>query len=334
MTVVAVQPGMVTILGGLALEHGDRIEEARVAYSVLGPESAPVVVVMGGISAGRHVASTPEHPQPGWWEAVVGHGKAIDPRRVRIVTFDYLGGPGDSSAAPGTLPGPMPVVSTGDQARALGAVLRDLGVGRVATVVGASYGGMVALALAAITPLDVGRLVILSAAHRTHPMATALRTVQRDILLLGVRSGRPGMGVSLARRLAMTTYRTAEEFQARFPSSPRWSTGRPRFAVEDYLNHHGASAPVTFSPESFFQLSQSIDVHSVRPENIRARSVLMSVDSDALVPPWLMTELAERLGGPTELVRVASRYGHDAFLKEEGAVSKILERALTQGVDR
>ena len=334
MTAAAVERGVATIPGVLELEHGGRIEEARVAYSVLGPESAPVVVAMGGISAGRHVAATAERPEPGWWEPVVGPGKAIDSERLRVVTFDYLGGPGDSSAAPGSLPGPIPVVSTGDQARALCAVLQDLSVRRVAAVVGASYGGMVALALAAIPPVDIGRLVILSAAHRTHPMATAIRAVQREILLLGVQSGRPSEGVGLARRLAMTTYRTAEEFQVRFPSSPRWSTGRPRFAVEDYLAHQGARAPVTFSPEAFFGLSQSIDVHSVRPENIRVPSVLVSVDSDTLVPAWLMAELAERLSGPTETIRIASRYGHDAFLKEEGAVSKILRRALAQGVDR
>jgi homoserine O-acetyltransferase len=223
----------------------------------------------------------------------------------------------------------LPAVDTRDQARALAAVLDHVGVSRVRAVVGASYGGMVALAFAALFPRRVAHVVAIGAAHRAHPMATALRAVQRDVVRLGLRTGHAAQALSLARALGVATYRSADEFAARFDNRPRLDSGSARFPVQDYLDHCGERFAAGFPPECFLRLSESIDLHDVAPESIRVPATLVSVDRDGVAPPWQVRELAARLGAPTRIVDVHSIYGHDAFLKEAGVFSGLLRDVLS-----
>ena len=291
----------------------------RLPYEVLGPAMAPATVVLGGISAGRHLAPTAFDPRRGWWPGVVAEGGALDPARHRLVGIDYLGGRAGA--------GLLRPVTTHDQARAIAAVLDDLGIAEV-SLVGASYGGMVALAFAELFPERTGRLAVLCAAHRTHPMATALRALQRSAASLGAASGQEGRGVALARALAMTTYRSALEFEERFDSAPL-TAGQPggqpaRFPVEEYLDARGADFVQRFDADRFLALSESIDLHRTRPASLPPRTLLISVDSDFLVPPWLVEELARESGHVPRHVTIPSPFGHDAFLKEVGQVSSLL----------
>lgn len=296
----------------------------RLPYEVLGPALAPATVVLGGISAGRHLAPTAADPERGWWPGVVAAGGALDPLRQRLVGIDYLGGR--------TRAGLLRPVTTHDQARAIAAVLDDLGIAE-ASLVGASYGGMVALAFAELFPGRVTRLAVLCAAHRTHPMATALRALQRSAASLGAASGQEGRGVALARALAMTTYRSAQEFEERFDSAPL-TPGKPggeapaRFPVEEYLDARGADFVQRFDAERFLALSESIDLHRTRPASLPPRTLLVSVDSDFLVPPWLVEELASESGHLPTHVTIPSPFGHDGFLKEVGQVSSVIESSL------
>ena len=292
----------------------------RLPYEVLGPAMAPATVVLGGISAGRHLAPTAFDPRRGWWPGVVAEGGALDPARHRLVGIDYLGGRAGA--------GLLRPVTTHDQARAIAAVLDDLGIAEV-SLVGASYGGMVALAFAELFPERTGRLAVLCAAHRTHPMATALRALQRSAASLGAASGQEGRGVALARALAMTTYRSALEFEERFDSAPL-TAGQPggqpaRFPVEEYLDARGADFVQRFDADRFLALSESIDLHRTRPASLPPRTLLISVDSDFLVPPWLVEELARESGHVPRHVTIPSPFGHDAFLKEAGQVSSLLQ---------
>ena len=248
---------------------------------------------------------------------MVGEGDALDPARRLLIGIEFLGGTTEA--------GLLRPVTTHDQARAIAAVLDDLAVPAV-SLVGASYGGMVALAFAELFPERVSRLVVLCAAHRTHPMATAVRSLQRAAATLGSESGAAARGLSLARALAMTTYRSTREFEERF-SPFALSAGEPgkspaRFPVEEYLDARGAAFVRGFDPDRFLALSESIDLHGTRPGSLPEHARLVSVDSDVLVPPWLVDELAARQGRcPAHHVTIPSVYGHDAFLKEVGRVS-------------
>jgi homoserine O-acetyltransferase len=298
--------------------HGAQVIE--ISYEVHGPSDAPALVVLGGISAGRHLAPTPDDASPGWWPGVVEPEGALDPTRHRLIGIDYLAGPSSSFRPTGPL-------TTHDQARAVAAVLDTVGAQSV-TLVGASYGGMVALAFAELFADRVSGLVLVCAAHRTHPMATAWRSIQRSIVQLGEESGAPAEGLALARQLAMATYRSTDEFEQRFDHRPS-TEGVARFPVQDYLEARGGAFVGVFDAASFLSLSTSIDLHCVDPRLVQSRTTLVSFDSDALVPPWLVEELAQGVPGACRHVTVPSPFGHDAFLKEPERVSSVL-RSVTE----
>ena len=315
-----------TVPARLDLEHRGPTE-VGVRYEVHGPASAPVVVALGGISAHSHLSPTSADPSHGWWPGVVGPGAALDTNRFRVVGIDYLGGP----ATP--LEGAAPVTSA-DQAKAVLAVFDHLEIDR-ATLLGASYGGMVALSLALDEPCRVRDLVLLCAAHRTHPMATAVRALQRNVIRFALECGREEEGLTLARALAMTTYRSSQEFEARFGRT--WTSdedGRPRFEVEEYLEARGSAFVGRFPPSSFIRLSESIDLHDVNPARLSVPTTLVSWDSDVLVPPWLVEELKQSVACACTHIRLSSPFGHDAFLKEDRDVSSVLLNVIGEGVVR
>ena len=314
---------------------GSSDEGGRVAYASYGPEDAPAVMVLGGISAHRFVCGD-DHDTSGWWPGVVGAGAALDPGTAqdpgayRVLGMDYIGGAGGSSL-PANGPG-VPVVTTADQADGVKAVLDHLGIDKLYALIGASYGGMVGLALGARHPERVARLLVFCAAHRSHPMATGLRGLQRRIVELAAEAGREPEGLALARELAMTTYRTPEEFEKRFVSVPIWEDGSPQFAVEKYLKVQGESFVRRFDGRAFAILSQSLDLHDIDPALIEVPTTVVSIDSDTLVPPWLVAELARGLPGSGRTIRITSNFGHDAFLKERTAVGRVIRHVLAEEV--
>ena len=308
---------------------GSSDEGGRVAYASYGPEDAPAVMVLGGISAHRFVCGD-EDGTPGWWPGVVGPGAHLDPESYRVIGIDYLGGAGGSSV-PAKGPG-VPIVTTADQADGVKAVLDHLGIAKLHAFIGASYGGMVGLVLGARHPDRLTRLLVFCAAHRSHPMATGLRGLQRRIVDLAADAGRESEGLALARELAMTTYRTPEEFEKRFVSVPIWEEGSPNFAVEKYLKLQGEKFSRRFDGRAFAILSQSLDLHDIDPALIRVPTTVVSIDSDTLVPPWLIAEMVRRLPGTGRTIRVASNFGHDAFLKERKAIGRVIRHVLAEEV--
>jgi homoserine O-acetyltransferase len=263
-------------------------------HALFGPEDAPCVLVLGGISARADLE---------WWRDMVGPGKALDTDHTRLLSVTPLGG------------------STAGEARRLLRLLDTLQLDLHAAV-GCSYGGMAALALAALAPSRVGRLVLLGAAHRPHPLATAWRLVQRQILDLGTHAGQPARGVDLARQLAMTTYRSAAELDQRFDAA----------SVTHWLAHHGARYAATVHPARYAELSLAIDTHDVDPTHVTVPSTLIGFDTDQLVPPWLLRELQRQTSGPCELHVVPTLHGHDGFLLEVDALTPIVSAAV--GVSR
>ena len=312
----------------LDLMHGGRLEGVQVAWRLVGPADGPVVAVLGGISANRKVAASDDGP--GWWPGLVGPGKGIDTRKFRVLSFDWLGGSGGTSGpAPGSFRvNPFPAVAPEDQAAALLWVLGQLGVTELRGFVGASYGGMVALAFAAAHPDRVQRLVVVSAAHRAHALATAWRSIQRRIVRLGLETGASEDALALSRGLAMTTYRSPEEFDARFAGPPTADDGFYRFPVDDYLEARGADFVRRIVPESYLCLSESIDLQDVDPTRIVTPATLVAVRQDQLVPLVQMRDLARRLRGRCRLVELDSVFGHDAFLKEDEALKPVFAEAL------
>jgi homoserine O-acetyltransferase len=293
------------------LHHGGELPELALAWRLAGRLYVPVVLVLGGMYATRRVF-THDGGNEGWWNEVVGPGRALDADRFAILGLDFVGGSGDSS---GPVIDSWPAISSYDQARAIELLLDHLKVPRLRAIVGASYGAMVALAFGQLAPARVERLVVISGADQPHPMATAWRSVQRAIVRFSLRAGSPADGMELARALAMSTYRSPEEFAARFRAGPRFEGTRAIFPVEEYLFARGRDYAARYHPASFICLSESIDLHSVDAMRIPVPTEVVAVKEDQLVPIADMRALAARLPD-ARFHALSSLHGHDAFLKE------------------
>jgi homoserine O-acetyltransferase len=316
---------VVRLPGRFPLHFGGELDSVRVAYRLAGCKGAPVVVALGGISAGRHVFSLPGE-RPGWWEDCIGPGRALDTDRFRVLGVDFLGG-SHATSGPGAGEA-FPSISAFDQSEMISRLMERLGIERLHGGIGASYGGMVVLAMAQRQPERLRQAVVISAAHRTHPMSTAWRSVQRAMVRYAVGHGEGNRGLVLARALAMATYRSAREFEDRFSGDPERGPGGFRFPVESYLMARGEAYAAQYRPEAFVCLSESIDLHRVEPEAIHLPVTLVAVVEDQLVPLADMRNLRDRLGGNCRLVEVSSIYGHDAFLKETEVLRDVFAQAL------
>jgi homoserine O-acetyltransferase/O-succinyltransferase len=308
-----------------ALHYGDPLPEAKMAFRLVGNEAGPLVAVLGGISAHRIVAGAPGE---GWWPEMVGPGLGIDTRQFRVLGIDYLGGRGDSSAP--VRGGRFPPISSYDQAEALSLIVRHVGAKSLHAIVGASYGGMVALCFAARHPDLVKHIVVLSAADKAEVLSTAWRSVQRQIVREAIARGDGASGLKLARALAMATYRGREEFALRFGAPPTRAADRFRFPIEDYLFARGDDYVQKYRAESFLTLSESIDLHQMDATQVTTPATLIAVREDQLVPFHDMQALSARLNGPRQLIEINSIFGHDAFLKEGAALTPIIKQSLAE----
>jgi homoserine O-acetyltransferase/O-succinyltransferase len=302
----------------IAPRYGGRNVDTQMRYLWTGAPGASTVIVQGGISADRDVCATGDNPLPGWWETQVGAARAIDLDKVRVLAIDWLDAE-DLNA---------PSVSSEDQADALAGLLDTLGIARVEAFVGASYGAMVGIAFAARHGDRLGRLVALAGAHRPHPFATAQRAVQRGIVRLGLDNGCIDEALSLARQLALTTYRSGEEIGRRFAGGAEFTDGRFRLPVEAWLEHQGRSFVARFDALRYLALSESIDLHDVDPRHVHVPTTLIGFASDRLVPLADLCELQQRLGAPASLDVIETPYGHDGFLKEHERLAPLLREAL------
>ena len=307
--------------GRLSLHHGGSLDQPTLGWRLAGKPGAPVILALGGISAHRRVFD-PEQPRAGWWSEIAGARCALDSTRVRVLGIDYLGGSGESTGP--TAGGVFPSLSSYDQADALRQLLDQLRIPRLRAIVGASYGGMVALAFAERYADQVEQLLVISAADRAHPMATAWRSVQRRMVRFALSSGHATEGMELARALAMASYRSPQEFAARFAQAPRQIDGRFVFPVEEYLFARGRDYAARYRAESFLCLSESIDLHAVDASRVATPTIVVAVREDQLVPIGDMRALAARLPH-ARLHELSSLHGHDAFLKEAAALQPVFE---------
>ncbi|HEU4806419.1 MAG TPA: alpha/beta fold hydrolase [Nitrobacter sp.] len=283
-----------------------------VRASVFGNPSSPPVVVLGGISSDCFPGMRPDGGA-GWWPGLIGEGCALDPRRHCIIGVDFAADDTGSSAP-----------TTMDQAQVLAAALDAIGIERPCTIVGSSYGGMVALALAEQEPERIARLVIVSAGAEPHPAATAARELQRRVVALGIESGQGEQALAIARGMAMLTYRTPAEFAARFDGGIDESCPQTCSGPGAYLRSRGNAFLSVMSPGRFLSLSASIDRHRVHPSAITAPCLLIGAESDQLVYPDQMRALNNALSGHSELHLLDSLYGHDMFLKEAVRVGELV----------
>lgn len=341
----------VTIRQPFRMHRGGELSELTVAYETWGPLSAArdnAVLIFTGLSPSAHAASSPEDPSPGWWEEMIGSGRAIDIDRHHVICINSLGScfgsTGPSSPDPGTgrrYRLGFPVLSIEDIAHAGYELLHALGIGKLRAVVGPSMGGMSALAFAMLYPDACGALALLSSATRATPFAIALRSLQREMIRRDpdwcggdyAPGEGPIQGMRLARKLGMITYRSAKEWQQRFGREripEERNSGDPfciDFEVESYLENHARKFTGQFDANCYLYLSRAMDLFDVAEHGgsleaglrkVRASRVLViGVETDILFPLHQQRELASGLeskGRDVRFVPLPSIQGHDSFL--------------------
>lgn len=355
---------LVALPGPFRMRRGGTLPLVHIAcerWGELAPSRDNVVLLFTGLSPSAHAASSPEDPTPGWWEYMIGPGRPIDTRRWHVVCVNSLGSCFGSTgpASPDPRTGEpyrlrFPELSIEDIARSAREALRVLGIERVHTVVGASLGGMAALAYAMEFPDEVEHLVAISAAARATPFAIAIRSLQREIIRSDPawRGGDyppgqgPRVGMRLARKLGLMSYRSAQEWLARFGRErlPEADAARepfgPEFQIESYLEHNARKFVERFDANCYLYLSRSMDLFDAAEHGagsveralarVRARRALVvGVETDFLFPLFQQEELAEGLraaGCEVRFEALPSIQGHDAFLVDEARFAPVVAR--------
>ncbi len=369
------------------LDSGRELPGVQVAYETYGtlaPQRDNVILVCHALSGDAHAAGFATVPagestrdgfaaedrdglggkRLGWWDGMIGPGKAFDTDRFFVVSTNLLGGcrgtTGPSSLDPLTERpyGPdFPVITVADMVRTERAFLTQLGIERLAAVAGGSLGGMQAFQWAVLFPDQVDAVVAIASTHALHPQGMAWNAIARDAIMRdpawqGGRyygTGRaPEAGLGLARMVGHVTYLSAEalrdKFSRRLQSSGdiRYTITEPEFQVESYLRHQADTFVRRFDANTYLYTSRALTYFDLARqhgagslaralEGVSARTLLLAFSSDWLYPPSASADIADALRGlgkPVEFEVIDAPYGHDCFLLEERRQTPIIRRFL------
>ncbi|MCX7621814.1 MAG: homoserine O-acetyltransferase, partial [Acidimicrobiales bacterium] len=325
------------------------------------------ILVCHALTGDAHAADEagPGHPTPGWWDDLIGPGRALDTERFFVVCANVLGGcqgsTGPSSIDPTTgrpYGSTFPVVTIRDMVRTQAALADHLGIDRWLSVVGGSMGGMQVLEWGIMYPERVRSLVPIATTLAASAQQIAYSAVERSAIAFDPnwRGGDyydappgqgPHRGLALARQIAQITYRSDAVFNERFgrgvvdPMDDRFTLWQ-RFDVEGYLDYHGAKLVRRFDANSYLIISKAMDLHDVGRgrgsvaqalRRITVPVLTMSITSDTLYPPYQQEEIRDLLraqGNDCRLAVIDSPHGHDAFLLETDQVGEPLAQFLDE----
>ncbi|GGA18562.1 homoserine O-acetyltransferase MetX [Dyella nitratireducens] len=335
-----------------AMKRGGSLHGARIAYETWGSLNAArdnAVLILTGLSPSAHAASNAHDPSHGWWEGMLGPGKAIDTNRWFVICVNSLGSDKGSTCPASLDPATgepyrlsFPDLSLEDVANAAHGLVKSLGIEQLACLIGCSMGGMSALGYMVLHPNSVRTHISVDTAPQAQPFAIAIRSLQREAIRLDAdwNGGQydderyPDIGMSIARKLGVITYRSAMEWNGRFARirlDPEQREEQPfgfEFQVESYLESHARRFVRTFDPNSYLYLSRASDWFDIAEygngsvleglKHIRIEQALViGVSTDILFPLEQQEQIAEGLeaaGAKVEFVALDSPQGHDAFL--------------------
>lgn len=320
----------------LRLESGEILGPITIAHESWGwPDASRSngVLLLHGFSGDSHAAGPagPGHPTRGWWDGLIGPGRAIDTDRFFVVCPNVLGGcqgsTGPGSPAPDGRPwgSRFPALTIRDQVEAEVAFSDRLQIRRWHAVIGGSMGGMRAMEWAIAHPGQLERLVLLATTARCSERTNAchrsqVEAIQQDPAFLGGDhydhpGGGPRAGLARARTIARLIYG----------------------GIEDGGDEEGGGFVERFDANSYLVLTQAMAGHDVGRgrggvaaalARIRVPAHVVSVSSDRLFPPHSQRQLARAIAGPVRFTSIDSHHGHDGFLTEQDQLASILRQSL------
>jgi len=338
------------------------VTQAYEMYGQLSPERDNVILIFHALTGDAHVAGyhSPEDPKPGWWDIMVGPGKAFDTDRYAIVCANVIGGckgsTGPSDMDPETdRPYALhfPMVTIGDMVRAQKRLIDHLGIQRLLAVTGCSMGGMMALDWAVRYPDSVASVLGIATSARLSAQGIAFNEVGRQAIMADVNwcqgnyydNEVPRAGLAVARMIGHITYLSEEQMHAKFGRrlQDRKTFGydfETEFQVESYLRYQGNRFVERFDANSYLYITKALDYfdlanghHSLVKalEKVRAHFLVVSFSSDWLYPTSASKELVRALqanGVPTTFLEIPNAYGHDAFLLPNERLSETVSSFL------
>lgn len=335
------------------MKRGGELHGARVAFETWGtlaPARDNAILILTGLSPSAHAAANAEDPTRGWWDDMIGPGRAFDTDRFFVICVNSLGSDKGSTCPASIDPATgepyrltFPELSLEDVANAAHEAVTGLGIDRLACLVGCSMGGMSALAYMLLHPGSVRTHISVDTAPQAQPFAIAIRSLQREAIRLDPnwRHGQykgdewPEHGMSIARKLGVITYRSAMEWNGRFARIRLDPDERDEnapfgfeFQVESYLEGHARRFNRQFDPNSYLYLSRASDWFDVAEygegDVMRGlarihvdRALVIGVSTDILFPLEQQETIAKGLeaaGASVDFVALDSPQGHDAFL--------------------
>ncbi len=354
-------------IGSFEPELGGALREVTLAYETWGElnETADnAVLLTHALTGDSHAAGGPSegYRRGGWWDPMVGPGRAVDTEKYLVVCSNVLGGcsgsTGPASVEPRTgRPYGMrfPVVTIRDMVRAQRRLLEELGVRRLALVIGGSIGGQQALEWAVEYPDFVEKAVPIAATGALGPQGVGMSEIGRRAIMADPNwqegdyygtDRRPDGGLAIARMAGMMTYQSAPGQWERFGRRP---AGRPalhpefggRFEIESYLHYQGRDLTGRFDANSYLYLSRAMDLYDVSGgyesdeesySRVEAQVLFVGITSDWLFPPDEVRASAERArkaGADARYTEIDTLSGHDAFLKDWTELTEAIEPFIT-----
>jgi homoserine O-acetyltransferase len=355
---------LVEVADSFEMKRGGQLSDLHIAYETWGElnkDQSNVIVIFTGLSANSHVTSSQNNQTPGWWETMVGDGKAIDTSKYYVICINTLGSCFGSTSPvsinkktsqPYRLT--FPELTVEDMANASGLLLKKIGIDKIHLLIGPSLGGMKALAFSILHNTVVDNMILISTATQALPFAIALRSLQREVIRKdplwsnGFYSYEkpPLNGVRIARKIGMTSYRSANEWVQRFGRKKSVENKINQntfgientsfeFEIESYLEHQAVKFQNIFDANCYLYLSRAMDwfdVANLGKSSLDAfskinvnKALVLGVDTDVLFPSQQQKEIAENLSlsnVKVEYKELSCIQGHDSFLVDTGSFAK------------
>lgn len=358
----------------VALDCGQTLAPVRVAYETYGTLNAArdnAILICHALSGDAHAAGSSADGAPdavdglratatrgalGWWDGLIGPGKAFDTDRYFVLCTNVLGGCGGTTGP--SSPNPrtgrpygcdFPVITVADMVRVQRLALTQLGIDRLLAVSGGSLGGMQALEWSRAYPEAVDACIPIASTPRLGSQGVAWNAIARNAIIADpdwqqghyYGTGRdPRGGVSVARMVGHVTYLSAGGMDRKFGRSLQdrdgysYTLGETDFTVESYLRAQGERFARRFDANTYLYLSRALTYFDLSGEGegdlvaavaaTRARYLLLSFSADWLYPPADSEALARALRAAGKTVThqcIDSPYGHDSFLLEEARLT-------------
>ena len=352
----------------MRLECGRSFGPITLAYETYGelsPAKDNAILILHALSGDAHAAgfNHPHERQPGWWDIMIGPGKAFDTRKYFVICSNVLGGckgsTGPSSINPQTgrpFALDFPLVTIHDMVNAQRALIDHLGIDQLLCAVGGSMGGMQALQWVVSYPERVRLAIPIATTSKLSSQGIAFNEVGRQAIQSdphwkeGEYYGKsiPRRGLAIARMIGHITYLSEKSMHQKFGRKLQDKAAygydfRADFQVESYLRYKGDHFVNRFDANSYLYISKAMDYFDLaHPHkkleqafaNVKAKFLVISFSSDWLFPSYQSKEIVSacrRVGAEAIYTEIQTDYGHDAFLLESGQLSSLITNFLTHG---